>query len=237
MKNNGIKNNYFAFTLAEVLITLGVIGVVAAITIPTLINNSQKTQYVVQLQKMTSVLNNGFKQIMADNGCSDIPCTGIIDSSADITVDNIKAANVFNIAKVCHVSQTGCHDNMVYLLSGGSAWVPSDWYSLIVFNDGSVIGVMAPTNPNCDRNDGSNQYATLCTYPTIIDINGSKPPNTFGRDVFRFVLSKNGTILPIGVADETHYGIWSAVGSYGCGQGDGQTCFGRIVEQGWQMNY
>ena len=44
----------FAFTLAEVLITLGIIGVVAAMTIPTLMTNIKSTQYLAQFKKSLS---------------------------------------------------------------------------------------------------------------------------------------------------------------------------------------
>ena len=47
----------FAFTLAEVLITLGIIGIVSAMTIPTLINNYQKKVTVTRLQQTYSMLN------------------------------------------------------------------------------------------------------------------------------------------------------------------------------------
>ena len=50
-----------AFTLAEVLITLGIIGVVAALTMPALISNYKKTVYVKQLKKSVSVIENGWK--------------------------------------------------------------------------------------------------------------------------------------------------------------------------------
>ena len=53
MKKNG-------FTLAEVLITLGIIGVVAAITLPTVIQNYQKQVLVTQLKKMYATWNEGF---------------------------------------------------------------------------------------------------------------------------------------------------------------------------------
>ena len=53
-----------AFTLAEVLITLGIIGVVAAITLPTLVANYQKQILVNQLKKTYTTLNEGFKQIV-----------------------------------------------------------------------------------------------------------------------------------------------------------------------------
>ncbi|RAI14912.1 MAG: hypothetical protein DKM22_05330, partial [Candidatus Melainabacteria bacterium] len=50
------------FTLVEVLLTLGIIGVVAAITIPNLVQNSQNRELVSGLKKTYNTLTNGFKQ-------------------------------------------------------------------------------------------------------------------------------------------------------------------------------
>src|SRR5574344_1906017 len=57
-----------AFTLAEVLIVLGIIGIVAAMTIPQLISNYQKAATVSQLKKTYSMLNQALKASIADNG-------------------------------------------------------------------------------------------------------------------------------------------------------------------------
>ena len=57
-----------AFTLAEVLITLVVIGVVAAISVPTLMVNFQKEQTVVRLKKAYSVLFNAYNLSVTHNG-------------------------------------------------------------------------------------------------------------------------------------------------------------------------
>src|SRR5574344_2249191 len=57
-----------AFTLAEVLITLGIIGVFAALTIPTLINNYEKQATVTRLKKAYSVLNQAVSLSEAENG-------------------------------------------------------------------------------------------------------------------------------------------------------------------------
>lgn len=64
-----------AFTLAEVLITLGIIGVVAAMTLPTLIQNYQKQVYVNGLKKAISTSQNMLKQMQADEGASDLSST------------------------------------------------------------------------------------------------------------------------------------------------------------------
>ena len=60
-----------AFTLAEVLITLGIIGVVAALTLPTLIQNHQKQVYVTQLKKAYSIYSNMFNKMAADQGVTE----------------------------------------------------------------------------------------------------------------------------------------------------------------------
>ncbi len=57
-----------AFTLAEVLITLAIIGVVAVLTVPTLMQNYQKKVFVSQLQKTMSLLDTGFRLMMANEG-------------------------------------------------------------------------------------------------------------------------------------------------------------------------
>lgn len=58
----------FAFTLAEVLITLGIIGVVAAITIPSLITSYNKKITETRLAKFYSVFNQAIRLSVADNG-------------------------------------------------------------------------------------------------------------------------------------------------------------------------
>ncbi len=57
-----------AFTLAEVLITLAIIGVVAAISIPSVISNSQQQEFKTGLRKAVSVLNSAITMNMALDG-------------------------------------------------------------------------------------------------------------------------------------------------------------------------
>lgn len=63
-----MKIKHFAFTLAEVLITLGIIGVVAAMTMPTLIANHQKKETVTKLKAFNSIMGQAFQMAKAENG-------------------------------------------------------------------------------------------------------------------------------------------------------------------------
>lgn len=69
-----------AFTLAEVLITLGIIGVVAALTLPTLIQNYQKHVYVTGAKKAVSVISSMFQREMADEGVSNVLDTNLLQT-------------------------------------------------------------------------------------------------------------------------------------------------------------
>ena len=68
-----------AFTLAEVLITLGIIGVVAAMTIPTLMTKIQNRMFVAQLKKEYSTLQQGFKMMLAQEGVESLAHTQLGD--------------------------------------------------------------------------------------------------------------------------------------------------------------
>ena len=63
-----IKYEHKAFTLAEVLITLGIIGIVAAMTLPTLINNHNKKVTITRLKHFQSLMSQAFNQSTVENG-------------------------------------------------------------------------------------------------------------------------------------------------------------------------
>lgn len=100
--------NKFAFTLAEVLITLGIIGVVASMTIPTLMANQQKQQFATALAHFVSDFNNGLGLIKTDAGCIDLACTGIWNATdTDTLWSNFKAAGRIKLIKDCGTAAGG----------------------------------------------------------------------------------------------------------------------------------
>ena len=77
-----------------------------------------------------------------------------------------------------------------------------------------------------------------------VDLNGIKPPNKTGRDFFHFAIMGNGTIYPAGGNRFGTNMSWKGTMVYNCTnplQGDGPEyaagCAGRIMDEGWQMNY
>ncbi len=148
-----------AFTLAEVLITLGIIGVVAAMTLPTLINETQRKQDGVKIKKFYSIMQQAIIMSERDNGSAAdwLQPAAIRDEDGKI-VDYNQAATleIFNQYLAPYIKTVQKQQNTS---------------PMVTFADGSTIDM---TKGNC--------------IDIIFDLNGSKQPNSFGRDQFDFLL-------------------------------------------------
>lgn len=191
------------FTLAEVLITLGIIGVVAAMTIPTLINNSQDRETVSKLKKDYTTLAQAFKLSINDNGSVDT--WGLSSNWASQDAINIynKLSPYLKIIKSCGNS-TGCFATNYKLLNGSNisqqSFDSDTGLAKFVLSDGSAVA-MGSYGDCTDYNGTSNMLKDLCG-EMYIDINGAKSPNIVGRDTFYFYINKDRGIVPASTAVE-----------------------------------
>lgn len=143
------------FTLAEVLITLGIIGVVAAMTIPTLMNQTGGAEYKTGYKKMISVLNQVITMNIALNGD---------DFSTLVSTPTTGAQSVYFM----FVNRMNTMANPSGAASIGGPFANAANYTLF-FNDGMAITF--PTAMN--RCTAANQ--TGCQI--VVDMNGVKRPN------------------------------------------------------------
>jgi len=232
------------FTLAEVLITLGIIGVVAALTLPTLIANYQKTQYVAGLKKAYTQLNQVLKQMAADNGCiNDLKCTGLFAAGTNSQSLGDEVVKYFKVIKNCGTTEQGCFSNHININYDGSSvsfynWDATQYYRFIT-TDGISFSIYNWGN-NCQANysTGALGYMTqLCGY-VYIDVNGlNKKPNNYGRDIFGVWITngKGASLYPEGGRDDNWNHWWS--NNFCFPSNRLGTCTGRIMENGWEMDY
>lgn len=199
-----------AFTLAEVLITLGILGVVFSMTLPSLIQKHQEKVTITRLKKAYSIISQLYVQVTNDYG---YPNEWEPLQSTDGTPDEIYTAynifkNYIKYIKICSTSD--CLNQQYRLLNGqddGNSSYRIAAYSLIL-PDGSFLKISdSPTDGNgvvlkdCNIVRGStNALKSICR-EVYVDINGMQNPNTYGRDVFVFYWSKYG-IIPAGGPDE-----------------------------------
>ena len=153
--NNSRK---IAFTLAEVLITLGIIGVVAAMTMPSLMQNYKRQQATARIKKFVSVINQALISAENDLGPREDWVKGEEDNS-DSAYDFLNTYIKPYIKSADIEKRTLLGMNMATLR----------------FVDGSQMSIKIGA-----------------CYDIYYDINGEKGPNEKGRDIFVFILCKNG---------------------------------------------
>lgn len=200
-----------AFTLAEVLITLGIIGIVAAMTIPTLMNNVQDMQLKIAWKKEYSVLSNAFSLVLQENGGNiKGSCTDNGDGTCILTL----MASKLNIIKQCTPATTkgACWHNNGSVKNYGGGSGDERMTTGLILNDGSFVSVMWGDGQNCN-NDSS--WRKNCGR-LFIDVNGFKSPNIEGRDIFRLYVDEDH-LFPTGSNGDW---VYTNLPTHGCNQSD-----------------
>lgn len=197
MKLLPILKDKRAFTLAETLITLMIIGVIAALTIPAIMQKTHSREHVAQLKKAYASLSQATDLIISETG----PVQYWKWSNPQSIMDLYKKR--INDIKECDKS-SGCFTNKTikyldgtadqnydsnassykYTMADGVTW------KLDVCTEG---GSCTPGDYGLNAQDAANVYANI-----VVDVNGSKSPNQWGRDVFLFNLVKDGGLIPAG---------------------------------------
>ena len=177
------------FTLAEVLITLVIIGVVAALVISTLINTYVESSTVAKVKKGLSILGQAKKLAEAQNGSIEG-----WDFGVGATTEN--AALFWNylkphiaVTKDCGSNSDCYQSNGIYELNGNyhDNYNTDSRYYKFVLSDGSVMWFNTFSS-KCNYNYADENLCAQFFY----DVNGDKKPNTIGRDVFLFSVTSNG---------------------------------------------
>lgn len=202
-----------AFTLSEVLITLVIIGVVAAMTVPSIIQNTNDSQYKVALKKNYSNFSKAFNLAYGyyfyddymdwdyahDNDFTKDVYEHLskylnINSVCGRTFNNNKCwspAKAKNGQPATYFTDKGFASNFAHLytftLTDGTSVALDVWYE-------SSIKQLAGVEKNLIQ--ASDNLVML------VDVNGKKGPNVVGKDVHMFVLTEKG-LVPAGIDDKS----------------------------------
>jgi len=215
-KNLGKSQRYTGFTLAEVLITLGIIGIVAGMTIPNLVKSYQTNVYKTQIKTTFSQLQQASKLISMDRGGDLLglyyegvdhqqPAACLDDSGAAIactTLFRYRFKEKMQVAKDCPTSSgaNGCWVNAEIKSISPTAAPYGSFYGyagFILANGSSVVfEPMSVTNWLVHP----DKYKKIVGIFDV-DVNNIKPPNTNGVDVFRFWLMATGDLFPYGTTE------------------------------------
>ena len=210
----------FGFTLAEVLISLGIIGVIAAMTIPNLFHDTSKQETVTKLEKEYTSLSQAIKMSEIDNGNNATWDWGTPGDTASTRTSFDKYwAPYLRISKYCNTYQEcGYSSPIIKYLNGQTAILVGDTsltHSIsVLLADGSLIMIY--------------QY-DINTKLVFIDVNGSKGPNVYGKDVFQYNLDEKRGLIPPDLGTVTPGGANSDCKT----NGHGWYCSTKIIYDNW----
>ena len=180
------KSRVLAFTIAEILIVLGIIGIIAMDTIPLMVKNTIEMQYKIAAKKAYATSFAAVEKMRDDQGGDLLYYLSTPMSFGPIFKD------YFKIIKYCGLM--GCiaptlHSTVYTSLSGQGAdthYVDDGQY---ITADGLFFAI---ENPDLGIGQPSRVYVT-------VDVNGyTKKPNVYGKDIFVFQLTLKNQLLPMG---------------------------------------
>lgn len=213
-----LKNK--AFTLAEVLITLGIIGVVAAMTIPTLMTKYQKHVALTRLKKTYSQLNQVFKLLNEEQGLEVME--GLPRNTVPTYILPYYAGAKYYPPNSNHRLAMCYSPNHYYL---GAKSNNAQYSTLPVSGRKGACGgyistpFMSSHTASIELVDGTcigfNYFASE-GISIFVDINGSaNPPNCLGKDLFFLKVDSNSSaVLPVekwGIFDQTKFGAYKII--------------------------
>ena len=220
-----------AFTLAEVLITLGIIGVVAAMTMPSLITNYRKKQTVVQLKKVYSELSQAAQMSVIQNG-------DMRDWNYALTGEEFFNTYLGNFVKMSSQSvEDAKKAGVVYKRASGEEEVTFT----NLYDSGKIFTLASGSQIIMD----TLSSLTTTRQTILVDLNGFKKPNKLGIDVFAFSVTHNGvqtykwddgeTVDVTRDRETLHNG--PSKHNYQCNNsGRGFWCAAMIEKDGWEIN-
>ena len=236
-----------AFTLAEVLITLGIIGIVAAMTIPTLIANYQKKQTVSKLKQTYSIISQALTMAQAEhgdtttwevNGIYDTPTASSNFNREDVIknfgtkyfIPYLKVAKDYGYTQYTKIG----YDGPFLPVSGNLIGGYSNYDYKIMLSNNVLVNVGLGTG--ClDGEKNPDGTCVTQTYKNIVfkvDINGFQKPNTMGKDVFNMTFDVRKKVFGF-----HNYGSSRRQGVLNnCKTDDGsQLCGYLIFLDGWEI--
>jgi len=198
-----------AFTLAEVLITLGIIGVVASLTLPTLVNGYRRKVTETRLAHTYSVISQVFKRAEADYGpMADwgLGSGGINSSGATVmnSLINTYMLPYLDGATVKRMSQGqfGRKAGILYA-DGKTYWDQNSTGTFFILKNGVTLN-FGSTGVN--SSDGTSLSLRI-----YVDINGAKEPNMLGKDIFTMDVSYYDGVIELTGERSISYndGVWT----------------------------
>ena len=215
------------FTLTELLMALTIVGVLAVLTVPILINNFQNRLFATQIKNFSAEIEQFAQDQLITHKTRDLFDTDFGEPSKLLTDGHfsiVKICTAENSLKDCWKTTATGKDKVTYKRLDGSKYtnVWSNCSPTIVLKNGVMF---------C--------YGTMDNnLRIIVDVNGNDKPNIFGRDLFAFYLTTKGHVVDydyiLNIGSDLDTKILKCKTS---SQHTPQWCYSVLVTKNWKMDY
>ena len=215
---------HLAFTLTELLMALTIVGVLAVLTVPILINNFQNRLFATQIKNFSAEIEQFAQDQLITYKTRDLFDTDFGEPSKLLTDGH------FSIVKICtakdslkdcwKTSATG-KDKVTYKkLNGGTRGLSVKYLTVVLKN-----GVMFRYG-----------FSDNKVFEFLVDVNGNDKPNIVGRDAFAFNMDSKGHILsyPLNSPD---YKYSDKIKNCKTHTASFYYCYSALVDNNWKMDY
>lgn len=262
------------FTIAELLVTMAIVGVVAALTMPTLVSSYNKKVWAKSLAPAISDFETAMQTMLVRENVDTLfetkAWSEATDSAGDYVLYDessptklnkfVKNLSPYLKIKSHYINALTYYGNDVCIktLNAGANYDCSDkssgeYVDDVVFTTSKGVAYFMHFNftkrnieeiPASAESDAISNGTRLVqdAAEVRIDVNGKKSPNTYGRDIFFFILGQDGVLYPYGGKDSSRFSKGSDIKHWTntCKDGalgNGSSCTARVIENGFVMDY
>lgn len=237
--------NKKGYTLAEVLICIAIVGVVAALTLPQLVNKTNKSTLGATLARTVELTQTGMTNIIQEANRNSEDGNAVVGLSA-IQKKDIGLEGDDGNAYIMDDDNYGSLLRGYFDIDEFEGYAPANIKDYTGADINEAISadlnafrfkklnsaVIFQKAQNLDNADRDTIVARV-----IIDANGVAAPNRFGEDVFLFGLTNSGTLIPAGSRQYFDFDNNVAVDACADAVGNGLACAARVMADKWEIKY
>jgi len=185
--NKDLKTNN-GFTIAEILITLGIIGTIAMLTMPGMIQNAQEQIWISGATKFYAVINQALLSWKNDTNCFDDSYTCLLNQG----LSNDVCSNFDQIGKFLSIIDSTTATSPIVTTSVD--WLPDTSYSYGGVSEANTWGGLSNDTYGCKYRLKNGMILKVDPdtdgFNLHIDVNGKKSPNRIGKDIYTLFIGK-----------------------------------------------
>ncbi len=210
-----------AFVLAELLLAIAIIGVIAVLTVPNVIRNAFTRANIATLQQTYAKFPEVIQSAMLEQRVRTLSDFSLPLSAADETLAHAFVKRYFDFSKDCGTSVADCFSNRYKDISGT---VKTD-----LFDNFDTFFILA--------NGASIALSDDIEGIFVIDVNNVSPPNVLGRDLFYISINGSGDFNTVSGLYNSDYDLSSLIAD--CRSFDGAliSCIEYLIMNNWKMDY